>query len=252
MQLKKIKMPKKKYFLLLSAITFLLTYTSCKEDNSEITGTAKIAVTNAALNSAPIDLYVDGNKITTAPLSYTNSTGSAGNPYLEMNAGIRAVKVISTASPDPVVEGNLVITPGENYSIFTYDTLDAYNHLKAMIVSDNLAAPSAGKAKFRFFNLSPGSKFLDLQISRTDDTTKRTGVAYVGNAAGSAGLSAFSEINTGLFSITIKQTDSSYNLITGESITFQQGKIYSIYVRGKIANGINTPQGFKISTIQHN
>lgn len=237
---------------LLIAFTLLISFTACKEDENEITGTAKVSITHAALNAAAIDLFVDENKITETPIAYSNTSGIAGNPYLEMNAGIRSVKLFSGAVTNPVVEGNLVISAGQHYSIFTYDTLDAFNNLKSMIVSDNLAVPTLGKAKFRFFNLSPDSKYLNLQIARTGDTTRRNGIAYVGNTPGSTALAAFSEINTGLFSLTLRQTDSSFNLITDQSISFQDGKIYSIYVRGKIKNGIGTTQGFNISTIQHN
>ncbi|MFT3981968.1 MAG: DUF4397 domain-containing protein [Ferruginibacter sp.] len=243
-------MPRKTQLYIFLAIV-LSAFASCKENENEITGTAKVTLTNAALNSAPVDLYVDGAKITTSSIEYGNSTGTAGSPYTDMNAGIRPVQLISTASTDPVVEGNLVIKAGDHYSMFTYDTLDVYNHLKSLIVSDDLTEPETGNAKVRFFHLSPDASYLDAVIYRTGDTTKFLGNAYVGNTAGSTGLSAYTEISAGLFTLLVKQTDSSYNLIT-DPITLTAGKIYTIYARGKLERGIKTTQGFNISTLQHN
>lgn len=59
----------------------------------------KLSITHAALNAAAIDLFVDENKITETPIAYSNTSGIAGNPYLEMNAGIRSVKLFSGKLP---------------------------------------------------------------------------------------------------------------------------------------------------------
>lgn len=234
------------------SLALLLSLASCQKEDKAITGTAKVILTNAALNSAAQTLQVDGVSINNTALAYTQSTGTAGNPYLEMNAGIRAVKILATGAAAPVVEGNLVISPQAHYSIFTYDTLDALNHVKAMIVADQLTVPSAGKAKYRVFNLSPDSKFLDIQITRTGDTNRINGMAYVGNSTAGAGLSAFTEINAAPFGISIRQTDSTNLLINNQGISFEDGKIYSIYIRGRIDRGIQTAQGLNIGVLKHN
>src|SRR6218665_315320 len=194
-------MPGKTFSKIFVALLLLAVFVSCKENDNEITGTAKVTFTNAALNSAAADIYVDEVKITPASIAYGNTTGTPGNPYLEMNAGIRAVKIIPASGANPVVEGNLVISAGNNYSIFTYDTLDAYSHLKALIVSDNLTAPVTGKAKVRFFQLSPDAGYVDAVIYHTGDTTAFLGNAYIGNTAGSEALSTYFSIDAGQYTL---------------------------------------------------
>ena len=150
------------------------------------------------------------------------------------------------------------------HTLFTVDKrkpskLNPGNRDSLILVYDDLTAPAAGKAKVRFANFSPDAP--NLNFSPVGGGAVFTNVVY-GNfadqtiitydAAGKApstiaGLSwktlgPFKEVNTtagAAFEIRNASTNAIIPLTgtTLNSVTFQDGKIYTVFINGTIAAG---------------
>lgn len=238
--------------ILLNCLAVALFFSACsKEDDNEITGTAKITVTHAATEAPPLDAYIDDVKITTVPLAFGNTTGTAADPYLAINAGLRYLK-ITPDNINNVIQGNVPFAPDAFYSIFAYDSIGVAGTLKTLILSDNLATPEVTKTNIRFLQLSPDTGRINVELVNTTDTVIFSSRAYLGTLATDAGLANFSAINAGDYTLNVRTTGTANPVLYSIPLTLSEGKIYTIYARGKKANGFGTPQGFTVNSISHN
>lgn len=128
-----------------------------------------------------------------------------------------------------------------------YHTVFAIKNTKAtadslILFYDDLAVPTAGKAKIRFVNLAPGSPNVDFGIA--GQTALFTNTAY-GRAGGSilsgAGFNTWSigpfiTIDAGTLNFQVSKTSdhSAVNILNNQlsNISLQAGKIYTIYING--------------------
>ncbi|MES2807330.1 MAG: hypothetical protein V4619_01810 [Bacteroidota bacterium] len=150
------------------------------------------------------------------------------------------------------------------HTLFTVDKrkpskLNPGNRDSLILVYDDLAAPAAGKAKIRFANFSTDAPNLNFNIAGGASIFTNVGYGSFGDqtvltydATGKgpatiAGLSwktlgPFKEINAvtaGIFEIR-NTTTNAIIPITGttlNSATFQDGKIYTVFINGTVAAG---------------
>ncbi len=240
-----------KFTKLAACMAALAFFTSCnKNDDDVVSGTARVSFTNASPDAPALDVYVDNAKVTASPLQFTGTTGLFSDPYLSVNAGTRNVRI----SPDGttnVTQGNIPFATNGVYSVFAFDTLSATSTLKGLVLQDNLATPATGKAHVRFLHMSPDAGTIDIDLAKTNDTTKISNKAYLGNVASDPGVSSFAAVNAGVYAINIRAAGTTPVLVS-HPFTFADGKIYTIYASGLKANGYGTPTGLNTSIIIHN
>lgn len=238
--------------ILLTSLATTVFFASCsKEDDNAVTGEAKVSVTHVATEGPALDVYIDDAKITTAPLSFGNTTGVAGDPYVTINAGLRYFRV----SPDNitnVIQGNVPFSPDAFYSIFAYDSIGAAGTLKTLILADKLTAPADTKTNIRFLQLSPDTGRISIELVNTTDTISFPGRAYLGSLVTDASLANFSSVNPGNYTLNVRTTGTITPVLYSVPVSLEEGKIYTIYSRGKKNNGFGTAQGFNTSMITHN
>lgn len=236
-------------FMLVLATTFSV---SCsKDDDPAPAQTAKVSATHASPGAPPVDIYVDGAKVTTAQLAFPNSTGTSGNPYLTVNAGTRNIKVSPNGTLN-VINADLTVAANGAYSIFAYDILGSGTTLKALVLGDNLSTPASGKAHIRFLHLSPDAPNVDLELLKTGAAPiNLTNIPYVGPSPNATALSTFTPVDAGSYTINVKPAGTS-TVVLNPVIPFTAGKIYTIYARGLLANGVGTSLGLNASVITHN
>ena len=222
-----------------------------KEEEDLVSGTAGVSFSNAALEVPSLDAYVDNIKVSAIPITYGNTSGFPGNPYLSMNAGLRFI-VLSPDASNNLVQGNIPLAPDAAYSVFAYDTVNAAGTLRVLLLTDNLTPPTPGKAHIRYIQLSPDTGRIDIRLTNTTDTIPYNAQTYVpAGTATEASLAVFRVVNPGNYNFTIKNS-SGTTLPLSVPVTLVDGKIYTIYSRGKKSNGYGTTTGFNISTVTHN
>lgn len=227
-------------------------FVSCdKDDDTNSTQTAKVSATHASPGSPAVDIYVDGSKVTTTQLAFPSTTGTSGNPYLTVNAGTRNIKVSPNGTLN-VINADLAVAANAAYSIFAYDVLGTGTTLKALVLGDNLTTPATGKAHIRFLHLSPDAPNVDLELLKTGSAAiNLTNIPYVGPSPNATALSAFTPIDAGSYTINVKPAGTS-TVVLSPVVPFAAGKIYTVYARGLLANGVGTALGLNASVITHN
>lgn len=249
---KQLSMKKVKQFSkLLLPVLALGFFTSCSDDDDDTPpATAKVSVTHASPGSPAVDIYVDGTKVTTTQLSYSNTSGTSGNPYLTVNAGTRNIKVSPNGTLN-VIDANVPFAANNAYSVFAYDVLGSGTTLRALVLGDDLTAPAAGKAHIRFLHLSPDAPNVDIELARTGASSiNLTNIPYVGPTP-AANLNVFTPVDAGDYTVNVRAAGTSPVVLTAP-LTFTAGKIYTIYARGLLANGVGTADGLGASVILHN
>ena len=235
-------------FTCLSA--FFLLNSCSKKDDETITGSARVSFTHAAIDPATLDAYVDNEKITTIPLVPGSTSGLPADPYFTVNAGLRALRI----SPDNVtnvLQGNFPFKSDGVYSIFAHDTINTSGTLRALVLTDNLTAPADTKTNIRFLQLSPDTGRLDIQLVNSVDTIPFIGRAYVGSSSITESLAVFTSVDPGNYTLNVRTTGSN-TILYSTPISLAIGKIYSIYSRGRKANGTGSISSFSVNYFSHN
>jgi hypothetical protein len=206
-----------KKFLLSTALA-AFAFIGCDKDDDKAPQ-ANVMVVHASPNAPAVDIRVN-NAIAGTNLAYPGNTG-----YLPVNAGATNLKVSPTGTTTYVIDANVTLTADMNYSVFA---LDSVSKIKAAVVSDNLAAPAAGKAHVRFFHLSPNAPAVDIAV--------KNGPVLFGNRMfndqTNANFTQFTPVDAGTYNLEVRVAGTSTVALDLPNITLQQGKIYTVFARG--------------------
>lgn len=210
----------KTLFVTSAALLFLsLGLSSCKKNNDENQmGTSAVIAVNAASSASTAqDFYVNNVKMNSSTLAYSQNTG-----YLSVQ-NANNVQFRSAGTSNVSASSAVSFEAGKRYSVFFTD--DA-----SIVYKENdQTAPSSGKARVRFVNLSQAlSSKLDVGLS--------AGAKIVSDLAFKA-ASAYNEVNAATtFSL---YTAGSTNILLNVPVTIQAGKIYTIYFTGTTTTAVN-------------
>ncbi|MCX6199063.1 MAG: DUF4397 domain-containing protein [Bacteroidetes bacterium] len=200
--------------LFLAAIVLV---SSCKKDETIIEQSyANVLVTHTSPDAPGVDLLVDNSKQNSAALTYPNNTG-----YLKVTSGTRNIKVNVTGTSTTVIEANLALTKDMNYSIFAVDSV---SKISAVVITDDLTAPAAGKAHVRFIHLSPNAPAVDITVASS-------GAVVFGNKAFKE-YTAFTPLDAGTYNLDVRVAGTSTVALVLPAITLEAGKIYTVFAKG--------------------
>ncbi|GAA4084910.1 DUF4397 domain-containing protein [Mucilaginibacter panaciglaebae] len=202
----------KKIFPIL-ALT-LLAITACnKKNNSQLSGTAYIQVTNASQADSPMDFYVGSTKKNTLPLPYTQSTN-----YFSVDAGKQQSAAFKTSSTGNTLAG-FQITPLPNvyYSIFRFGS-NTVSYIDDVSIA-------AGKARVRFINLN-----LDL-VDNLDFGITGAGAPLTTGLSPALDSKYYSVAPGSSFSVYIAGTNTSMLDIP---TSVEAGHVYTVYLSGTL------------------
>jgi len=197
--------------LMSSAVLF----TSCKKDE-DVHEHANVMVVHASPDAPGVDLLVDGTKKNSAALNFPNNTG-----YLELEAGTRNLKVNVAGTSTTVINADVPFTKDMSYSVFAVDSVSV---ISAIVLTDDLTAPAAGKAHVRFIHLSPDAPAVDVAVASS-------GTVVFGNKAFKE-FTAFTPLDAGSYSLDVRVAGTTTVALVLPTITLEAGKIYTVYAKG--------------------
>jgi uncharacterized protein DUF4397 len=216
----------KKILTSIALATMALFMTSCdKDDDDGPVVPANYMVVHASPGSPAVELYLDDVKATTSATSFGSASSYASIAPKQYNVKLAAVNTIN-----PIAETTVNLNNGGNYSIFAYDTL-LNSKVKIFSVEDDLSAPPSGKAKIRFFHLSPTDIAVDILANNTVLFPNRK---YADNVSDGSKAS-FITVDAGTYTVDVKIASSSLpSLLSIPGVVVEAGKIYTIVAKGKI------------------
>ncbi len=210
----------KTLFIASAALLFFSAgLSSCKKNNDEAQmGTSAVIAINAASSaSTGQDFYVNNVKMNSSALAYSQNTG-----YVNVQNATN-VQFKSAGTSTVNATSNVNFAAGKKYSVYFTDD-------NAIVYQENdQTAPSSGKARVRFVNLSQA-------LSAKADVGLNAGAKFISDLAYKA-VSAYNEVNAATtFSL---YSAGSTSVLLNLPVTIQAGKIYTIYFSGKTTATVN-------------
>lgn len=195
-------------------LTAILLVSSCKKEETH--SHANVLVAHASPDAPGVDLLVDDSKQNSAALTFPNNTG-----YLQVETGTRNIKVNVIGTSTTVIEADLTLAKDMNYSVFAVDSV---SKISAVVLTDDLTAPAAGKAHVRFVHLSPNAPAVDIAVASS-------GAVVFGNKAFKE-YTAFTPLDAGTYNLDVRVAGTSTVALVLPAITLEAGKIYTVFAKG--------------------
>lgn len=206
-------------FLIAIAIVVIsfATFAGCSDDEAVTpapAASARVLVIHASPDAPGVDLLVD-NVVAGTNLTFPGNTG-----YLNVTSGTRNIKVNVTGTATSVINQNLPIAAGVNYTAIAADSV---SRLTPLVLVDNLSAPAAGKAHVRLIHLSPNADSVDVAV--------QGGGVVFGNI-GFKGYTQFTPLDAGTYDLEVRLAGTSTVVLSLPGIALQAGKIYTVFAKG--------------------
>lgn len=212
-------------------VAAIVLVSSCKKDETmDDHSHANVLVTHASPDAPGVDLLVDNSKQNPAALTYPSNTG-----YLQIASGTRNIKVNVTGTSTTVIEADLPITKDMNYSVFAVDSV---SKISAVVLTDDLTAPAAGKAHVRFIHLSPNAPAVDIAVASS-------GAVVFGDIAFKENT-AFTPLDAGTYNLDVRVAGTSTVALVLPAITLESGKIYTVFAKGFLGGSGSQALGAEI------
>lgn len=223
----------------------MMTLSGClKDDDNAGYQISAVRALNAVPGSESLDIGLDENK-----LNFDNVTGESEEfaytdtlPYKNAWPGNRLVRVLDPAdypNAKPLAQGTVNFIPGQFYSLY----IVGYEKVELVVTTDDLSAPSEGKAKIRFIHLSPDAPSLDFGVEGAD-TLIASDKAFK-EAAG------FATIDVGeTYTFNVIEHSSGDVLHTFEFAP-ERDMIYTIWIKGLLENTGDAALDFGHGVVAH-
>lgn len=242
---------KKIAHLLISSIVLVSSlFTACKKSSDTVAADsfAKAMVVHADVNAPAIDFFIDGAKINKDSIvygAYTPYTDVKITPNTKTQFKIGLTKLGTFLYSDST-------TLTENTGITYYVVLDTLSKTPIVLVtSDDLSAPTAGNAKFRFIHLvSDAITYgFDVELVKpggavTPDASNNT----FSNLRFKIPQTNFALKPVGSYDVLVKSSGTTNILARIPNITLAEGKIYTLVARGFIGK----TNGFGATLVNNN
>jgi len=210
----------KKLLMLLLLSSFIIV--SCSDDDNDnntapVLEKANVKVVHASPDAPGVDLLVD-DAVAGSNLTFPNNTG-----YLQVDEGMRNVKVNVTGTSTTVIEANLELTGDKYYSVFA---VDAVANLAPLVFEDDLTPPASGNAHARFIHLSPDAPAVDITL--TD------GTVVFGNYEFKQ-YTDFTPLPAGSYDLQVRLAGTDTVVLDLPGISIMDGNIYTVFAKGFVA-----------------
>ena len=240
-----MKLPIHKYLTVLTA--GLIALTACQEDEPRGLGSepgkAKIIFVNAAPNAAvapelarrDIAIYPFYNEVTfnNFPIKFPWSNGYKAFEPGTMTVRLDTARSIGNDPPGPnatVTQVTFETQADVYYSVYAVGTVQ---NVEPLVLTDDLALPTPGKAKVRIMNFSPDAGPVDLVITGgvSSPVTLATNLGY-------KGVQEFFEIDPGRYTIEVRAAGTTTRIAGNGSsrgdILIDPNSCYSIWTAGLV------------------
>jgi hypothetical protein len=218
------------------ASTFFLS--SCEEKGTDdpepllpVIELGKIMIVHASPDAPDVDILLDDVKKNGSPVVYLDNSD-----YLPALVGQRNLKINIAGTTTSALNQNIAVAKDASYTVFAAGFA---SNLIPIVVKDSLVTPATGKAHIRFIHLSPDAPAVDIKESGSGGAVLFSNRAY-------RSVSNFISIDAGEYTLDAMVAGSSVVAITVTGITFEAGKIYTVYARGSLGGSGNSALGASI------
>ena len=223
--------------ILLAASTLL---SSCLKDNSDDyvqRPTANISFTHAAASQPSVYIFVDGTSVTgSTALLYSQFT-----QYYSADVGSRLITTtIGGSSSSTLASKTVTLEENQIYSVFVANKYTDKDSITNILVKDTLTAPTTGKAKVRFVQLSPGTGAYDVYkagVSAPLFTNKKF-----------SSVSSYMEVDPGTVKFSVREAGLTTDAAITGDVPVTAGGFYTVILSGQ-KGGVDTKELKAFATV---
>jgi hypothetical protein len=171
-------------------------------------------------DTPPVDVYLSAVTPGAATKKFPAVGYGVVSTYMPLEAGTYSVAMRNVNAPEssaPVLSTQVTVAVGGAYTVAG---VGRFADLGLRVIGDNLALPSAGKAKVRVINASVRAPSLDVSVATTGAT--------IATAAAFATTTEYREVNPGRWPLKLQPSGSSTATEVGANC--QAGGVYSVLV----------------------
>lgn len=178
---------------------------------------ARIRVAHASPDAPAVDILVD-DMVALDGVAYRQVT-----EYAVLPAGSHNIKVVPAGQTEPVViEADLDLTAGTDTTVAA---LGALAEIQPLVLTDDNAAPEAGKAHVRFVHASPDAPAVDVFV-------KNGPVLFADVAFGEVG--AYVPVDADVYDIEVRVAGSDTVALDVSSLVLRDGNVYTVFAMGLV------------------
>ncbi|MEO8285539.1 MAG: DUF4397 domain-containing protein [Chloroflexota bacterium] len=186
--------------------------------SAQVGAQANVRVIHASPDAPAVDVYVNGTK------AITNLAFKEVSSWAQLPAGSYDVKVTATGQTAGVIEANLTLEAGKNYSVVAVGKLA---EIKPQVVVDDFSNLPANKARLRIVHASPDAPAVDVAV--------KDGAVLVPNLA-FPNASGYLEVDPMTVDVDVRAAGTTTTALSVPGVSLEAGKIYTIYAVG-LLNG---------------
>lgn len=218
---------KRMFFNVLSVVcaSTLMLVSCSKSSDSNSPATSKVMVIHASPDAPGVDLYIDSVKQNTSAVNYLDNTA-----YLNVNSGLRNFKIKVAGTSTTVINANVNLVNGKNYSVFAIDSVAS---IEPIVFVDSFYSVASNQCLVRFIHLSPNAPAVN--VSAAGSST-----ALFNNIAFKQGTQ-FTPVTVGTDSVKLEvrvAPATTGTPVLSPTVKLTAGKAYTIYARGFLG-GLN-------------
>lgn len=189
---------------------------------------AQLRAFHASPDAPNVDILVD-NVIAASNVPYPSAVG-----FVNVPAGARNIKVNASGTATTVIDVTPTLAAGKAYTAYAVGFLA---NISALLVEDNLAAPTAGNVKVRVIHGSPDAPNVDILANDSkvlSNVPFKTASDYLVVPAGKYNF----KVNVAGTTTTAAQAD----------VTLSAGRVYTAIAVGSVAASAKNKIGIQLLT----
>ncbi len=128
---------------------------------------------------------------------------------------------------------NVIAANGVNFAndgAYTVIAYDSVAKIKAMVLNDNLSAPSGNNVKIRFLHLSANAPAVDI-VNLRDNQAIFSNRTFADNVTNSS-KADFIEVAAGTYNLEVRLAGTSTSVLPINNLILQSGRSYTIWATG--------------------
>ena len=188
-----------------------------------------LRVVNASFDGPAVDLSIDGATFA------SNLTYLGIHPFAAQSPGTKAIKVFSTGqTTNPLVDTSAMLSEMNAYTLFVTDDKDnagGATAVESLLVGGN-RAPTVGKAKVRFVNVSHDAPSLSLRLMGASSS--------IAQDIGFKMASDYVEIDGGVLVFELVEMGQTNPVVLYKPVQITNGMTYTVLVSGTYETSSST------------
>jgi hypothetical protein len=176
---------------------------------------SRVRVVHASPDAPAVDVLVNGSA------AFTNAPFKGITNYAALDAGSYSVAVVPTGATEPqVISATLALDPDRDYTVVAVGQLA---NIEPLVLTDNNAAPAAGKAHVRFVHASPDAPAVDIAV--------KGGPVIFSNVA-FKGVGDYTPVDAGTYDLEVRLAGTETVALDLPGIALGDGTVYTVFAMG--------------------